>query len=98
MIHPTAIIYPNVIIEPGVYIGPYCIIGAPAEWKGYALSAAAWAAGGSLSTARNGLAGCGTQTEAAAFGGFSTVNTTATEEYNGTSWTAGGNIHGKRNT
>jgi UDP-N-acetylglucosamine acyltransferase len=34
-IHPTAIIYPNVIIEPGVYIGPYCIIGAPAEWKGY---------------------------------------------------------------
>ena len=34
-IHPTAIIYPNVIIEPDVYIGPYCIIGAPAEWKGY---------------------------------------------------------------
>jgi UDP-N-acetylglucosamine acyltransferase len=34
-VHPTAIIYPNVIIEPDVYIGPYCIIGAPAEWKGY---------------------------------------------------------------
>lgn len=34
-IHPTAIIYPNVIIEPDVYIGAYCIIGAPAEWKGY---------------------------------------------------------------
>jgi UDP-N-acetylglucosamine acyltransferase len=34
-IHPTAIIYPNVIIEPDVYVGPYCIIGAPAEWKGY---------------------------------------------------------------
>jgi UDP-N-acetylglucosamine acyltransferase len=33
-IHPTAVIYPNVIIEANVYIGPYCIIGAPAEWKG----------------------------------------------------------------
>lgn len=34
-IHPTAIIYPNVIIEEDCYIGPYCIIGAPAEWKGH---------------------------------------------------------------
>jgi acyl-[acyl carrier protein]--UDP-N-acetylglucosamine O-acyltransferase len=33
-IHETAIIYPGVIIEPNVYIGAYCIIGAPAEWKG----------------------------------------------------------------
>jgi UDP-N-acetylglucosamine acyltransferase len=33
-IHHTAVIYPNVIIEANVYIGPYCIIGAPAEWKG----------------------------------------------------------------
>jgi UDP-N-acetylglucosamine acyltransferase len=33
-IHQTAVIYPNVIIEANVYIGPYCIIGAPAEWKG----------------------------------------------------------------
>jgi len=34
-IHPTAIIYPNVVIEKDCYIGPYCIIGAPAEWKGH---------------------------------------------------------------
>lgn len=34
-IHPTAIIYPNVIIEEDCYIGPYCIIGSPAEWKGF---------------------------------------------------------------
>ena len=34
-IHPTAIIYPNVVIEEDCYIGPYCIIGAPAEWKGH---------------------------------------------------------------
>ena len=34
-IHPTAIIYDNVTIEEDCYIGPYCIIGAPAEWKGH---------------------------------------------------------------
>lgn len=34
-IHTTAIIYPNVVIEEDCYIGPYCIIGAPAEWKGH---------------------------------------------------------------
>jgi UDP-N-acetylglucosamine acyltransferase len=34
MIHETAIIYDGVVIEPNVQIGPYCIIGAPAEWKG----------------------------------------------------------------
>jgi UDP-N-acetylglucosamine acyltransferase len=33
-IHPTACIYPGVIIGTGNKIGPYCIIGAPAEWKG----------------------------------------------------------------
>jgi acyl-[acyl carrier protein]--UDP-N-acetylglucosamine O-acyltransferase len=34
VVHPTAIIYDNVVIEENVHIGPYCIIGAPAEWKG----------------------------------------------------------------
>ena len=33
-IHPTAVIYDNVTLEPFVYIGAYCIIGAPAEYKG----------------------------------------------------------------
>lgn len=33
-IHPSAIIYDNVFIEENVYIGPFCIIGAPAEYKG----------------------------------------------------------------
>jgi len=33
-IHPTAIIYEGVEIGEGNTIGPYCIIGAPAEWKG----------------------------------------------------------------
>jgi hypothetical protein len=43
-------------------------------------------------TARSILAGCGTQTVALAFGGSTTVNVANTEEYNGTAWTAGGNL------
>jgi hypothetical protein len=43
--------------------------------------------GGSLVTARNALAGAGTQTAALAFGGYGLANT-ATEEYNGSSWTS----------
>ena len=43
-------------------------------------------AGGSLNTARNNLAGSGTQTEALAFGGA--VDPKAqTEQYDGSSWT-----------
>ncbi len=34
-IHPTAVIGNNVTIEEDCYIGPYCVIGFPAEWKGY---------------------------------------------------------------
>lgn len=33
-IHPTAIIYPGVTMGTGNTVGPYCIIGAPAEWRG----------------------------------------------------------------
>jgi hypothetical protein len=40
-----------------------------------------------LNTARTGLAGCGTQTAALAFGGSLPGNTGATEEYDGSSWT-----------
>ena len=43
-----------------------------------------------MGTARKRLAGCGTQTAALAFGGLVPPSTTATEEYNGSSWTAGG--------
>ena len=38
------------------------------------------------------LAGAGTQTSALGFGGLTTVVVTNTEEYNGTAWTAGGNM------
>ncbi len=45
-----------------------------------------WAAGGNLNTARQELAGIGTQTAALAFGGDPAR--TNSESYNGTSWTA----------
>jgi hypothetical protein len=51
-----------------------------------------WASGGNMGTARYGLAGAGTQTEALAFGGYLPGATNATEEYNGTSWSGGGNL------
>jgi hypothetical protein len=43
-----------------------------------------------LNTARYGLAGAGTQTAGLIFGGYvaTPTSTGATEEYNGTSWTA----------
>ena len=34
-IHPTALIGPNVKLGDNNYIGPYCIIGYPAEHKGF---------------------------------------------------------------
>jgi hypothetical protein len=51
----------------------------------------AWTAGGNLGTARQNLAGAGTQTAGLAFGGTPPA-TAATEEYDGSTWTAGGNL------
>ena len=52
--------------------------------KGYALSAAAWASGGNMGTARRALGGAGTQTAGLAFGGIAGgINQTATEEFTG---------------
>ena len=67
--------------------------------KGYALTAAAWASGGSMGTARYGLAGAGTQTEALGFGGYNSGAggyLVATEEYNGSAWAGGGNMSTSR--
>ena len=52
-----------------------------------------WSTGGALITARQRLAGAGTQNEALTFGGAPTtigINLSCTEEYNGSSWSAGG--------
>ena len=55
----------------------------------------AWAAGGSMNTARNSLGGAGSQTAALAFGGGNTSpgRSNASESYNGTSWTTTPNIN-----
>jgi hypothetical protein len=57
--------------------------GATEEYDG-----TSWTAGGSLNTARYGIAAAGIQTAALAFGGRTPgAFTGATEEYDGTSWT-----------
>jgi hypothetical protein len=53
-----------------------------------ATTAGAWASGGNMNTARRLLAGAGIQTAALAFGGYITPALTATEEYDGASWTS----------
>jgi hypothetical protein len=57
-----------------------------------ATAAGAWATGGNMNTARATLAGAGTQTAALAFGGDSGPTASATEEYNGASWTTSGSL------
>ena len=56
--------------------------------KGYA-AINAWSAGGTMGTARYGVGGAGTQTAGLTFAGGATYTSlsTATESYNGTSWT-----------
>jgi hypothetical protein len=48
-----------------------------------------------MGTARDDLAGAGTQTAGLAFGG-DTGTVQATEEYDGSAWTAGGNLNTAR--
>ena len=52
------------------------------------VGASVWSTGGTLSTGREGLAGAGTQSSALAFGGNGPSS--ATEEYNGSSWSTAG--------
>ena len=54
------------------------------------LNAAAWAAGGTMSTARYSLASAGTTTAALAFCGRASPIYSVTEEYDGSAWTGGG--------
>jgi hypothetical protein len=61
------------------------------SYYGFGSNVFSWSAGGSLITARDRLAGAGTQNEGLAFGGYITYPpVSCTEEYNGTSWSAGG--------
>ena len=60
--------------------------------------ASSFRSGGNLNTARNGLAGAGTQTAALAFGGNADPKTAATEQYDGTSWTETTDLNSARDT
>ena len=63
--------------------------------KGQALGVASWATGSNLSTAREQVVSTGIQTAALAAGGETGPggsNTTNSEEYDGSTWTAGGAI------
>jgi hypothetical protein len=66
-------------------------VNASAEYDG-----TSWTAGGTGSTARRNLGGCGIQTSALAFGGYTTNRVVATEEYDGSTWTGGGNLSAAR--
>ena len=62
-------------------------IQSPASFMG------AWSAGGNIINARRNSANAGTQNAALVAGGFispSAINTTCTEEYNGSIWSTGG--------
>jgi hypothetical protein len=63
-------------------------------WKvGELTTVGAWATANNMNTARSALAGAGTQTAAVGFGGEIPVgNSTATENYDGTSWSPSGNM------
>ena len=57
----------------------------------------AWASGGSLNTARNGIGTSGTQTAGLAGGGNTgPTKINNSEEYDGTSWTEGNNLNTAR--
>ena len=66
------------------------------QLKGYVLAPGAYAAGGNLNTGRYAIGSGGTFTAGLAIGGdlypSSPRGSNSTEEYNGTAWTAGGNL------
>jgi hypothetical protein len=62
-------------------------VNASAEYDG-----TSWTAGGTGSTARRNIGGCGIQTSALGFGGYTTTRVGATEEYDGSTWTGGGSL------
>jgi len=71
------------------------------NWKVSSISTVgSWATGGSLNTARWGLASAkfGTQNAALAFAGNDDANKTETESYDGTSWTEVNDLNTARNT
>lgn len=86
-------------LSSGGYNAADTVVNTSEEYDG-----SAWTAGGNLNTGRGyfNIGEVGTQTAGIAFGGFSTAlpvptgMVVNTEEYNGTSWTNGGNLNTAR--
>jgi hypothetical protein len=64
--------------------------------KGEGYAAGSWATGNNMNTAREILAGAGTQTAALGFGGYTTAYVGTTEEYDGTNWATSNPINTAR--
>ena len=62
------------------------------------ITAAAWVSGANYPATIQDAAGCGPVTAAAIYGGYTTVYTNATNEYDGTSYSGGGNMNTGRAT
>jgi hypothetical protein len=84
--------------------GGYTVPGFSSTNSSQEYDGSAWTSGGTLSTPRGtGMQGAGTQTAALMMGGvivsnppLSIVGTLVSEEYDGTSWTSGGNMNQTR--
>jgi len=84
--------------------GGYTVPGFNSTNSSQEYDGSAWTSGGTLSTSRGtGMQGAGTQTAALMMGGvivsnppLSIVGTLVSEEYDGTSWTSGGNMNQTR--
>jgi hypothetical protein len=57
-----------------------------------------WETTGNLNTARQGLAGAGTQNAGLSFGGYTTPYLVVTEKFNGSTWTATGDLNTARSS
>ena len=72
--------------------GGLIVSGGSADFYYDNITSGSWSTGGSLITARSGLAGAGTQNAGLAIGGRVPAAVSCTEEYDGSSWSAGGNL------
>ena len=61
--------------------------------KGYAPVTGAWASGGALNTAKQNIAGAGTQTATLCIGGYGVGILDQSESYDGSTWTEGNNLN-----
>ena len=84
--------YGNYILVRGIaFKGPgNCAFTSSPGFTQFTSTTSVWSAKTAMITARNTLAGAGTQNAALAFGGYVAVDLACTEAYNGSTWSTGG--------